>query len=131
MGYLEAIDEQTLLGFADPNDADQDYISGRPNYVWDDIHHKKAIGRFGWKANQPSLAQQAAAAFNGDMGITTSIYPNQNCTANETACQQCADGGNPEIEDDDFQKVVLYVASLAFGKAQLERPGCAAGEGYL
>ena len=32
-------------------------------------------GRFGWKANQPNLLQQAAAAFNGDLGITSPFLP--------------------------------------------------------
>ena len=32
----------------------------------------KALGRFGWKANQPTVEQQAAGAFLGDIGITSS-----------------------------------------------------------
>ena len=34
LGLLEAIPEQTILEWADPNDQDGDGISGRPNYVW-------------------------------------------------------------------------------------------------
>ena len=55
MGLLEAVPEETILALADPNDADGDGISGRPNYVWDAFNNRMALGRFGWKANQPHV----------------------------------------------------------------------------
>ncbi|WP_417601886.1 di-heme oxidoredictase family protein [Owenweeksia hongkongensis] len=113
LGFLEAISEQQLLSWADPNDANNDGISGRPNYVWDEVSKSRTVGRFGWKANQPNLLQQSAGAFNGDMGITTSVFPNQNCAGGQQACNDAPTGGDPEIDDDDLGKVVLYVASLA------------------
>jgi len=113
LGLLEAITEETILAMADPNDMDGDGISGRPNYVWDVYNNRQSLGRFGWKANQPHLLQQSAAAFNGDMGITTSLFPNQNCTGAQLLCQEAIHGGEPEISDDDMLKVVLYVQSLA------------------
>lgn len=113
MGLLEAIPEEMLLALADPNDADKDGISGRPNYVWDNFNQRTAIGRFGWKANEPTVFQQVAGAFLGDLGITSRLFPEQNCKESQTACQNALDGGQPEIEDDDFLKVVLYSSSLA------------------
>ena len=79
LGLLEAIPEERLLEFSDPMDQDADGISGRPNYVWDAYNNRMAIGRFGWKANQPNLVQQVAGAFNGDMGIATALFPDDNC----------------------------------------------------
>lgn len=113
MGLLEAIDEADLLALVDESDADMDGISGKPNYVWDQVEGTMSLGRFGWKANQPSVEQQTAGAFLGDLGITTSIFPDQNCTGAQTACQNAADGGTPEIEDDDLQKTVLYTSNLS------------------
>lgn len=113
LGLLEAIDEATLLSLADEYDANGDGISGRPNYVWDFANNKTRIGRFGWKANQPSLLQQTVGALLGDMGITSYLFPNQNCTGIQTGCQGADNGGNPEIEDKDLQKVVLYITNLA------------------
>ena len=113
LGLLEAIPEARLLELADPNDADGDGISGRPNYVRDQLSNRQVIGRFGWKANQPTILQQAASAFHGDLGITTSIFPRQNCSPVQFDCQAAMDGGAPEIEDDDLLKVVLYLSSLA------------------
>jgi len=113
LGLLEAIPESTLLALADPTDRDGDGISGRPNWVWDLVNNRMSIGRFGWKANQPNLMQQVASAFNGDIGITTGLLPDQNCTSAQIDCEQAIDGGQPEISDDDFLKVVLYSAALA------------------
>ncbi len=87
--------------------------SGRPNWVWDAYNNRRAVGRFGWKANQPHLLQQVASAFNGDIGITTSLLPRQNCTPVQTDCAAAIHGGTPEISDDDLLKVVLYAQTLA------------------
>lgn len=113
LGLLEAISEDALLGFADPNDANGDGISGRPNYVWDALNNREAMGRFGWKANQPNLIQQAAGAFNGDMGITTSLFSSQSCTAVQADCVAMASGGDPEISDEELLLVAFYSGSLA------------------
>lgn len=113
LGLLEAISETTLLALADPTDRDGDGISGRPNYVWDYYNNQQTIGRFGWKANQPHLLQQTAAAFNGDIGITTSLFPLQNCVTGQVDCLNAIDGGMPEISDDDLLKVVLYMQTIA------------------
>ncbi|HMS51319.1 MAG TPA: di-heme oxidoredictase family protein, partial [Chitinophagales bacterium] len=70
LGLVEAISESDILALADPNDADGNGISGKANYVWDEKNQIKTIGRFGWKAGQPNLLQQTAAAANQDMGVT-------------------------------------------------------------
>ena len=79
LGLLEAISETDLLANADEDDLNNDGISGKPNYPWDAIKKTHTLGRFGWKANQPSVKQQVAGAFLGDMGITTSINTKENC----------------------------------------------------
>jgi CxxC motif-containing protein (DUF1111 family) len=86
LGLLEAVPADTLLALTDPTDADGDGISGRVNYVWDNVADTLAIGRFGWKASEPTLLQQNAGAFNGDMGMTSSLNPLQPCTDNQSGC---------------------------------------------
>lgn len=135
LGLLEAVPEATLLALADENDVDNDGISGRPNYVWDRIEGKRTMGRFGWKANQSNLRHQTAEAFAGDVGIKTTYFPEDNCRGD--ACDPIFDGGSPEIDDDDLEKVVLYVSTLAVparrdwedidvlsGKQLFEQVGC-------
>lgn len=97
LGLLEAIPEETLVRMADPEDSDHDGISGRLNRVTDHIHNSIAVGRFGWKANQPNLKQQNAAALLGDIGITTSVFPNENCTPSQASCKNVSNGGQPEL----------------------------------
>jgi CxxC motif-containing protein (DUF1111 family) len=113
LGLLEAIPEDRLRELEDPDDADGDGISGHVNHVWDVAAQQLALGRFGWKAEQPSVRQQAAGAFVGDMGITSSVFPNQECTASETECQGAAGGGDPEITDELLERVVRYSELLA------------------
>ncbi|MEM6966197.1 MAG: di-heme oxidoredictase family protein [Bacteroidota bacterium] len=112
MGLLEAIDEATLLELADEADEDGDGISGRPNYVWNVETQSNTIGRFGWKANQPNLKQQVASALAGDMGITSSLFPNENCPPSVN-CDELPNGGTPEISDKNLEKMTLYASSLA------------------
>lgn len=108
LGLLEAIDEQTILAAADPNDRNNDGISGKANYVWDVKSQKIALGRFGWKANQPSLAQQNAAAFNGDMGVTSSLFPNESSAGQVQAIPAHA----PEVNDETLNAVLHYTRTL-------------------
>ncbi len=112
LGLLEAIPESTLLSLADENDTNGDGISGKPNYVWDIASQSHKLGRFGWKANQPNIRQQVAGAFAGDIGITSSLFPDENCVTG-VDCDQFANGGTPEITDENLDKVSLYSSALA------------------
>jgi len=114
LGLLENVPEETILGFADEKDRNNDGISGRPNYVWIEAAKVLGLGRFGWKANQPSLHQQIAAAFVNDIGITSTLYPRESLTpTQQTSIGQIPNGGDPEISDRNLQKVVTYVKLLA------------------
>ncbi|MCA9398607.1 MAG: thiol oxidoreductase [Candidatus Omnitrophica bacterium] len=113
LGLLEAINENTILSFADPDDRNQDGISGRPNYVYDQQRGEKALGRFGWKANEPTLKQQAAGAFLGDIGITTSLNPDENCPDIQAQCQSKPHGGTPEVNNEFLEKLNFYLSTLA------------------
>ena len=113
MGLLEAIPEANILALADPDDADADGISGKPNYVWDARRGATALGRFGWKANVPSVEQQVAGAFHGDIGITSPLFPIENCLPAQTECQAAPNGGEPEIPQERLDKVTFYTRTLA------------------
>jgi len=141
LGLLEAIPEAALRAAADPDDADGDGISGRVNTVWDASAETHVIGRFGWKAEQPTVRQQVAGAFLGDMGITTPVFGAQDCTDAQADCLAARDGGDggPEIDAETFEKVVVYSSLLAVparreadaaevlrGKALFGEMGCAA-----
>ncbi len=113
MGLLEAIPEAVILSAADPNDADGDGISGRVNMVWDERKGAMSLGRFGWKANVPTIEQQTAGAFLGDLGVTSELFPDENCTAPQEACMAAPNGGRPEIGAKRLADVVFYTQTLA------------------
>ena len=95
MGLLEAVSDADILAGADPDDRDGDGISGRANIVWSDEFGRPMLGRFGWKAGNPTVSQQAAAAFRGDVGISTPLYapPFGDCTAAQADCRGAPHGG--------------------------------------
>jgi CxxC motif-containing protein (DUF1111 family) len=120
LGLLEAVPEEEILANADPDDANKDGISGKPNEVWSREHQKLMLGRFGWKAGIPTITQQAAEAFNGDIGLSTTMIPkgSGDCTEKEKACLDAPNGNSPkyqnvEVGDDLFNMVVFYSKNLA------------------
>lgn len=114
LGLLDAISEQDILANEDELDADGDGVSGRANWVWDEENKTTKIGRFGWKANQPSLRQQIAGAFNGDLGVTSSIFPEENC-APWFDCDTVPNGddGEHELTDNFLMQSEIYLAALS------------------
>ena len=129
-GLLEAIPEATLRALTDSDDTNHDGISGRLNEVWSLEFQKTVPGRFGWKANQPSLRQQTADAFLGDIGITTSIHPQESLTAlQQPTLGILPHGGTPELSDHILDRVVTYTQSLAVpARRQLDDPTVRLGE---
>lgn len=113
LGLLEAVTDDEILALADPDDRDGDGISGRPNHVWSLRLGRAVIGRFGWKANQPTLEQQNASAFAGDIGVTSSLVPALNCTGAQVACLAAPSGGSPELDDSKLAAVTVYTQALA------------------
>lgn len=129
LGLLDAVPVETLLALSDPNDANEDGISGRPNFVWDQYNNRSAIGRFGWKATEPSVLQQVAVAFSQDIGITNALFPEPNCQPHQQACLDAPNGGDLEIDDDDLLKVALYMSALAVpNRRDLDNPQVQLGE---
>ncbi|WP_308873865.1 di-heme oxidoreductase family protein [Thiothrix subterranea] len=110
MGLLESIPDAEILANADPDDHNADGISGKPNQVWDIATQQTKLGRFSWKANQPSILQQTADAFRNDIGITSILFPEQPCTTAQTACHALPEGGKPEIPANLLETVVFHVA---------------------
>ncbi len=120
MGLLDAIPEADILALADPDDADGDGISGRPNWVVSRAHGTVMLGRFGHKASEPTVLDQSAAAFHRDMGLSTRLYPNGagECTEAQAACLDAPDGNTDrldgvEVADAMLDLTVHYAANLA------------------
>lgn len=113
LGLLEAVPVEQLAALADPHDRDGDGIAGKLNQVWNAATQRHEPGRFGWKAEQPTVRQQVAAAFNGDMGLTTSHFLQENHTSAQTATASQPSGGSPEVSDQILASVAFYSRVLA------------------
>ena len=126
LGLLEAIPENAILAYADEADVDGDGISGKPNYVWDVVTQRYTLGRFGWKANQPTLLQQVAAAYNDDMGITTSLFSVENSAGQSQLTEHSV---TPEVSDEILEVVTFYVQTLAVpARRDIDDPQVKQGE---
>ncbi|WP_096171687.1 di-heme oxidoredictase family protein [Cohaesibacter sp. ES.047] len=119
LGLIEAIPAKDILAGADPDDADGDGISGRPNIVWSTEFDQPMLGRFGLKAGAPTVKHQSAGAFAGDIGISNSLnpFPWGECTEAQTDCRLAphGDGDEREFEIDDtgLDLVAFYSRNLA------------------
>ncbi|PLP56150.1 thiol oxidoreductase [Mesorhizobium loti] len=120
LGLVEQIHPVDILARADPDDRDGDGISGRPNIVRDALSGELTLGRFGWKAQTPSIRQQSADAFAGDIGISTPDVPRHwgDCTKAEKACLDMPNGvqerlGPVEAPSPVMDLVTFYSQNLA------------------
>jgi len=128
LGLLELISEADILALADENDANDDGISGRPNWVFDIVKEKNnnpipvSLGRFGWKANTPSVRVQSLGALRGDMGVTNPLFPDESIAG--TALHESylartnffdtgSENGEPEADQVFSDEVVFYAETLA------------------
>ncbi|MCB0523909.1 MAG: c-type cytochrome [Lewinellaceae bacterium] len=109
LGLLEAIDPSDILALADESDLNGDGISGKANMVWNVEQNQSQLGRFGWKAGQPTLKQQSAAAYNDDMGITNPYFPKESCTGQ---AQHDGQTDDPEIDESTLLAATFYAQSL-------------------
>ncbi|TKT69343.1 di-heme oxidoredictase family protein [Aquamicrobium sp. LC103] len=119
LGLIEAIHVSDILAREDPDDADGDGISGRVHWVRD-AKGDKQPGRFGWKAIEPTVMQQTAHAFSGDMGLSTRLAPDHwgECTKAQSACRALPHGAQPhlgaeEVSGDLLDLVSFYASNLA------------------
>ncbi len=121
LGLLEAIPAADILALADPDDADGDGISGRPNIAWSPEFGRPMLGRFGLKAGAATVREQSAGAFAGDMGLSNPLHPDPwgDCTAAQADCRAAPAGQEPgqrdglEVDGASLDLVTFYSRNLA------------------
>jgi CxxC motif-containing protein (DUF1111 family) len=122
-GFIEAIPENAILANADPNDADGDGISGRPNYVPAAAFVPATepgagpglrLGRFGRKAQNAFLLQQVVSAYLQDIGVTSPFLPTENRNPLSGVPVEAVDKvPDPEVNESTVQAVTHYLRTLA------------------
>lgn len=137
VGLFEDVTEATLLALSDPNDSDQDGISGRVNT---DLG---SLGRFGVKSQSATIERFTRAPLMNQMGITSNPTGNDNLSVlqvSQDPSQPTIDNDStpdPEIATDDLLDLITFTRFLAppapkpfsaaalRGQAQFETLGCA------
>lgn len=101
-GYVEAIDDNTLLNIA----KEQVKLSGGKiagQAIWVPVEEAPGvmrIGRFGWKCQQASLLSFSGDAYVNEMGITTPLFPLEN-TSNGKSISKFDSLADPDEGDND------------------------------
>ena len=136
LGLIEQIHPADILAHADHDDRDGDGISGKASVVRDRTTGGLTLGRFGWKASTPSIRQQTADAFSGDIGISTPEVPKHfgDCTEAEADCLAMPRGvqdrlGPVEAPDPIMDLVTFYAQNLAVpARRDIDRPDVLKGK---
>jgi len=115
LGLLEAVPTSAILALADEDDANEDGISGRPHFIGE----SRVLGRFGWRATQPDVRAQTAAALANDMGITSTLFPSEDFGAAQIGEVEHVTGGSPEIDDWTLDRLTFYTRALAVPKPRV------------
>lgn len=103
-GLIDAISEATIMSNADPADGDADGISGRVHVLTDG-----RIGRFGWKADVPSVAEFVRDAMAAEIGLTLPAQPGLTFGIT-TDLDAVAD---PELPLKDVEDLAFFMSMLA------------------
>lgn len=108
LGLLDAVPDEVILAYADPDDKDHDGISGRPNRFVDG-----RLGRFGRKAFLPALKEFNAGAFQIEMGITSPAVPDEGTIGGAPIPPGVDPTPEPELSQEDVDLANDFVRFLA------------------
>lgn len=138
LGLLSTITEENIIALSDPDDIDQDGISGKINWVFDkekydacvtatapddcDTKPPISLGRYGWKANTPSVAHQGLGALRGDIGVTNPLFKQESTAGTDLlngyklrnpSFTTFSDTGVTDADLEFSQAVVFYTETLS------------------
>lgn len=123
LGLLEAIPSNDIIALADPHDLNDDGISGIARMVYSDEHEQFLLGRFGYKADAPTIRQQSAKAMHTDMGLSNPLYPTQwgDCSDAQETCIYAPHGGDEmrdgfEVDEEGLKLLTFYSRNLGVPK---------------
>lgn len=123
LGLLDMLSDEQILANEDIEDKNKDGISGKANIVYSPEFKDFRVGRYTWKASAPSVRVQVAGAANNDMSLTSSLFPNENCTDIQKECKDAPKGdalraGTPfDLPDNRLDAIAFYLKNLKIPKS--------------
>ncbi|HEV7239301.1 MAG TPA: di-heme oxidoredictase family protein [Thermoanaerobaculia bacterium] len=136
LGLVDATPDTTFVALAAEQAARNDGTAGRAAIVDNLAAGMKTVGKFGWKAQLPTLFQFAGDAYLNELGITSPFFPRENCR--NGFCETLTHNPRPDLNDDgtgtmaltDFMTLLgppprgKITEDVLAGEAVFQRIGC-------
>ncbi len=106
LGLVDAVPDFELFALARREARSQPATAGRPNIVTDIVTGQRAVGKFGWKGQVPTLLVFSGDAYLNEMGITTPMFPDENCPQGDCATLAC--DPLPGVDEADLDDVDTF-----------------------
>jgi CxxC motif-containing protein (DUF1111 family) len=115
LGLVNAVPDSTFQQLASLEQQYTKSTAGRANILIDQATGEDIVGRFGWKCQQGSLFTFSGDAYLNEMGITTPLFPSENCPQGNCALLEANPAAsNPnEPDNDDLQAFTSFMSLLA------------------
>jgi CxxC motif-containing protein (DUF1111 family) len=126
LGLVDATPDSTFTALAS---SEPSAIRGRVNMVQNIAAGRNTVGKFGWKAQVPTLHQFSGDAYLNEMGITNPEFPTENAPQGNTALIAPCDLV-PGLEDDgdDVNAFTDFMTFLAPAPTATQSPQARAGD---
>jgi len=128
LGLVDATDDSTFIALAAAQAARNDGTAGRVALVQNILAGMKTVGKFGWKAQVPTLSQFAGDAYVNEMGITNPLFPSEVCPSGD--CNLLKNNRVPVLNDDgtDTNAIADFMRFLGEPPRGAISPDSIAGE---
>lgn len=115
LGLVDAIPDAVLIALAQHEQAANPLTAGRISVVTDPQSGQNRVGRFGWKAQQPTAFAFAGDAYENEMGVTTPTFPNENCPQGNCDLLKAnpATSQPNDADDSSVQRLADFLTFLA------------------
>jgi CxxC motif-containing protein (DUF1111 family) len=115
LGLVDNVPDSVFIAIAQLQKRITPKTAGRPNLVTNLATERLAVGKFGWKSQNPTLFQFSGDAYVNEMGITNPMFPNENCPQGNCALLRTCDPvpADPEDNGSGVQAFTDFMTFLA------------------
>src|SRR5712671_6808300 len=112
LGLVDAVPDAEIRAIAAAQRLYAPSVAGKVAVVTDLTTGKPAVGKFGWKNGNPTLLQFSADAYLNEMGITSPLFPKENCP--QGLCENLAFNPMPALNDETGGDVLAFANFMSF-----------------
>lgn len=131
LSLVDATPDTTFIALAAQQAARNDGTAGRVSMADNLAAGMQTVGKFGWKAQVPTLFQFAGDAYLNEMGITNPFFPAENCPSGN--CNELQFNPRPGLNDggEDTRALTDFMTLLAAPPRGAITADVTAGEGVF